>query len=109
MLTYTWPANATDEFIIYIHIAEVEILKSNQKREFNIYLNGALLFGPFSPSTSLTTITNQSTHTGFSSYELELKPTLDSTLPPLCNAIEIYRVKQLVQNQTQDGDGKYVL
>ncbi|GJX43996.1 leucine-rich repeat transmembrane protein kinase protein, partial [Tanacetum coccineum] len=104
MLTYSWVANASDKFIIYIHIAEVEVLKSNQKREFNIYLNGAHLFGPFSPSTSLTTITNQSTHTGFSSYEIELIPTLDSTLPPLYNAIETYTVKQLVQNQTQDRD-----
>ncbi|GJY68525.1 leucine-rich repeat transmembrane protein kinase protein, partial [Tanacetum coccineum] len=104
MLTYTWVANTTDKFIIYIHIAEVEILKSNQKRVFTIYLNGAHLFGPFSLSTSLTTITNQSTHTGFSSYELELIPTLDSTLPPLYNAIETYKVKKLVQNQTQDRD-----
>nr|GEZ05380.1 leucine-rich repeat transmembrane protein kinase protein [Tanacetum cinerariifolium] len=64
ILTYTWPANTTDQFVIYIHIAEVEILKSNQKREFNIQLNGDLLFGPFSPSTSLTTITGQHTYTG---------------------------------------------
>nr|GFB34087.1 leucine-rich repeat transmembrane protein kinase protein [Tanacetum cinerariifolium] len=35
MLRYTWVANATDKFILYIHIAEVEILQSNQKREFN--------------------------------------------------------------------------
>ncbi|GKD25379.1 leucine-rich repeat transmembrane protein kinase protein [Tanacetum coccineum] len=50
----------SDEFIIYIHLAEVEILKSNQTREFNIYLGGNDLFGPISPSTSITTLTNKS-------------------------------------------------
>ncbi|GKC59984.1 leucine-rich repeat transmembrane protein kinase protein, partial [Tanacetum coccineum] len=104
ILTYTWPANTTDQFVIYIHIAEVEILKNNQKREFNIQLNGDLLFGPFSPSTSLTTITGQHTYTGFPNYYLELIQTPNSTLPPIYNAIEIYTVKQLVQNQTEDQD-----
>ncbi|GKB19014.1 leucine-rich repeat transmembrane protein kinase protein, partial [Tanacetum coccineum] len=103
-LTYSWPANTTDKFVIYIHIAEVEILKSNQKREFNIQLNGDLLFGPFSPSTSLTTITGQHTYTGFPNYHLVLIQTPNSTLPPIYTAVEIYTVKQLVQKQTEDQD-----
>lgn len=107
-LTYSWPANTTDEFVIYIHIAEVEQIKSNQKREFNIQLNGDLLFGPLSPSTSLTTITSQHTYTGFPNYNLVLVQTPNSTLPPIYTAVEIYTVKRLVQKQTEDQDGIYI-
>ncbi|PWA63526.1 leucine-rich repeat transmembrane protein kinase protein [Artemisia annua] len=100
-LSMTWTGDPNDEFIIYIHLAEIEILKSNQKREFNIYLNGDDLFGSFSPSTNITTLTSQSS-TGLPDNTLEMIKTVSSTLPPILNAIEIYRVKQLQQYQTED-------
>nr|GEX21783.1 leucine-rich repeat transmembrane protein kinase protein [Tanacetum cinerariifolium] len=102
-LTMSWAGDATDEFIIYIHLAEVEIIESNQKREFNIYLNGNDLFGSFSPSTNITTLTSQLSP-GSSYNTLEIIKTTSSTLPPILNAIEIYSVKQFQQYQTQDQD-----
>ncbi|GJX39510.1 leucine-rich repeat transmembrane protein kinase protein [Tanacetum coccineum] len=102
-LTVTWPGDGTDEFLIYIHLAEVEILESNQKREFNMYLNGDDLFGSFSPSTNITTLTSQ-TSTGLLYNTLEIIKTTSSTLPPILNAIEIYSVKQFQQYQTEDQD-----
>ncbi|KAF5789792.1 putative transferase, protein kinase RLK-Pelle-WAK-LRK10L-1 family [Helianthus annuus] len=99
-LYYRWNATSIDEYIIYVHLAEVEILESNQKREFNIYNNG-IFIGTFSPSTSITTIMLSSNSP---TYELILRQTLNSTLPPILNAIEVYTLKQLLQNQTDDQD-----
>ncbi|KAJ0541480.1 putative non-specific serine/threonine protein kinase [Helianthus annuus] len=99
-LYHRWNATSSDEYIIYVHLAEVEILESNQKREFNIYNNG-IFIGKFSPSTSITTIMLSSNSP---TYELILRQTLNSTLPPILNAIEVYTLKQLLQNQTDDQD-----
>ncbi|GJY21400.1 leucine-rich repeat transmembrane protein kinase protein [Tanacetum coccineum] len=102
-LTVTWHSDDDDELLIYIHLAEVEILESNQKREFNIYLNGNDLFGSFSPSTNITTLTSQ-TSTGLLHNTLKIIKTTSSTLPPILNAIEIYIVMQFQQYQTDDQD-----
>ncbi|GKD85390.1 leucine-rich repeat transmembrane protein kinase protein, partial [Tanacetum coccineum] len=102
--SYRWRGKTADNLIIYIYIAEVEILKSNQTREFNIFLNGNYLFGPITPKTSITTLTNETPYTGSSSNNLEFKQTRNSNLPPIYNAIEIYTGKQLQQHQTEDQD-----
>ncbi|KAI7727680.1 hypothetical protein M8C21_031633 [Ambrosia artemisiifolia] len=93
-IALVWNATITTKFIIYVHFAEVEILNSNQTREFNIYLNDDLWYGPISPSTDTDTYFSTTQHTGFSS----------STLPPLINAMELYRVKQFQLQQTEDQD-----
>ncbi|GKA01417.1 leucine-rich repeat transmembrane protein kinase protein, partial [Tanacetum coccineum] len=103
-LLYYWSGDTSDNLIIYIHVAEVEILKSNQTREFNIYLNGNYLFGPISPKTTITTLTNKSPHTGLSRNNLQINQTKNSNVPPIYNAIEIYTVKQLQQYHTEDQD-----
>ncbi|KAL8260851.1 hypothetical protein R6Q59_024900 [Mikania micrantha] len=93
--------------IFYLHFYEVEILKSNQTREFSIYLNGNHLYGPFSPSTTNITSIKFTTppFTGFSeSYKLEINKTLTSTLPPLINAIEIYIPMHFQLQKTEDQD-----
>ncbi|KAI7727678.1 hypothetical protein M8C21_031631, partial [Ambrosia artemisiifolia] len=103
-ISLAWNATIINRFILYVHFAEVEILNSNQIREFNIYLNEDLWYGPFSPSTNTTTIKNISPHTGFSRYTFKINQTLNSTLPPLINAMELYRVKQFQLLQTEDQD-----
>ncbi|KAL8226189.1 hypothetical protein R6Q57_018746 [Mikania cordata] len=86
-LLITW--NTTDTYIFYLHFAEVEILRSNQTREFNIFFNGNYLYGPpLSPST-----------------KLEINQTPESTLPPLINALEIYIPMQFQLQKTEDQDG----
>ncbi|KAJ0495967.1 putative transferase [Helianthus annuus] len=91
-------------YIFYAHFAEVEILQSNQTREFIIYLNGERWYRPYSPSTNTFTLKSISYHTGSSTYKFEINKTLTSTLPPLINAIEIYRVRQFQLQQTEDQD-----
>lgn len=106
--SYGWtPVKTTDRFFIYMHYAETEMLERNQTREFNIYINGNLSYGPFSPLNH-TTVTVYSTEP-FSpdpTYTLTLNRTKKSTLPPLINGLELYTLKQLPQLQTNDQDGK---
>ncbi|KAI3684215.1 hypothetical protein L6452_33436 [Arctium lappa] len=103
-LYYSWKSvNPSDEFYMYIHLAEIETLKSNQTREFNIYLNGYYWDGPVSP-VDHTTSTLFSSFYNLSTYELKMNKTQNSTLPPIFNAIELYTAKQLLQWQTEDQD-----
>lgn len=40
-LQFEWNTNnASDQFYLYMHFAEVEQLEANQSRQFNIYING---------------------------------------------------------------------
>ncbi|KAK1436872.1 hypothetical protein QVD17_02656 [Tagetes erecta] len=103
-ISLTWETTITYNYIIYAHFAEVETLKSNQIREFNVYLNGNLWYKTLSPSTNITTLKSASPLTGFSSLTLEINRTLNSTLPPIINAIEIYIPKQFQLQQTEDQD-----
>ncbi|PWA41412.1 leucine-rich repeat transmembrane protein kinase protein [Artemisia annua] len=105
---YPWTAtDANQEFFIYLYIAEIETLKSNQKREFYIYLNEVYWDGPVSPLDHTTT-----TYLIKSSNSLvnniTLYQTKNSTLPPLFNAIELYIPKQLRQQQTEDQDAEAI-
>lgn len=103
-----YPVNATDKFFICMYFAETEILKSNQTREFNIYLNGDFTNGPLSMEyNSTTTAYIYGPEEGAPSYTLTVKRTKNSTLPPIINAFEIYSYKQQPQRQTDDRDGQY--
>ena len=108
-LFYSWKAtNASQEYLMYIHLAEIETLKTADFREFNIYLNDFYWEGPISPLDH-TTSTFFSSFFNASSYKLKLNRTLDSTVPPIFNAIEIYTEKQLLQRQTEDQDGIHTI
>ncbi|GKA28898.1 leucine-rich repeat transmembrane protein kinase protein [Tanacetum coccineum] len=105
---YPWTAtDATQEFFIYLYIAEIETLKSNQKREFYIYLNEVYWDGPVSPLDHTTT-TYLIKSSNSSAYNITLYQTKNSTLPPLFNAIELYIPKQLRQQQTEDQDAEAI-
>ncbi|KAL5822633.1 hypothetical protein ACOSQ4_020533 [Xanthoceras sorbifolium] len=96
---------SSKQYYIYMHFAEVEKLKANQSREINISLNGEHWYGPFSPSYLSTTTVftpaglNARRYNNFSIYK-----TASSTLPPILNALEIYRLKEFLQLQTEDQD-----
>ncbi|PWA59736.1 leucine-rich repeat transmembrane protein kinase protein [Artemisia annua] len=99
------PNNATDNYFIYMYFAEIELLEDNQIREFNIYLNGNLIYGNFSPQY-LTTNILYYVHPAIAAptYKLEINKTEISTLLPILNALELYTLKQLPQRQTDDQD-----
>ncbi|XP_016443829.2 putative leucine-rich repeat receptor-like protein kinase At2g19210 [Nicotiana tabacum] len=86
------PGNISDKYYIYLHFAEVEELLGTQTREFNIYINDNLFYGPLSPAyLSTTTVYTLSPGYGYERYDIVINSTATSTLPPLIKALEIYR------------------
>ncbi|KAD4982873.1 hypothetical protein E3N88_19544 [Mikania micrantha] len=104
-LLYSWrPTSINDVFFMYLYFAEIETLQSNQTREFNVLLNRVIWTGgPISPIDH-TTSTYFTSFYNSTSYELRLRKTPNSTLPPMCNAIELYNPIRLQQQQTDDQD-----
>ncbi|KAK8350628.1 hypothetical protein V6Z12_A06G220900 [Gossypium hirsutum] len=86
------------EFYFYMHVVELEELQANQTREFNIYLNDNLWYGRFSP-TYLRGNTTQSSRS-VKGGQFSMESTRSSTHPPIINAFEAYKVKELVESQT---------
>ncbi|XP_015889957.3 putative leucine-rich repeat receptor-like protein kinase At2g19210 isoform X2 [Ziziphus jujuba] len=92
------------EFYVYMHFAELEKLQRNQHREFDVELNGNIWAKSIVPEYlhSKTIFTNDSvrgTKLKFSLYR-----TINSTLPPILNAMEIYLVKDFLQEPTDQED-----
>ncbi|WRX27295.1 Malectin-like domain - like 10 [Theobroma cacao] len=116
MRTASIPANASQplnfsvqdsdssaQFYLYVHVAEIEELQANQSREFIIYVNDKLWFQAYSP-TYLRADTIQSL-SAVKGGQFSMVRTRGSTLPPIINALEAYRVKELIQSQTVEKDG----
>lgn len=95
----------TAEFYLYLHFAEIQELKPNQSREFNICLNGDFWHGPVVPKyLRRTTIDSKSALKG-TEFHVSLNETNSSTVLPLINAAEIYLVRQFAQSETNQEDG----
>ena len=93
-----------------MYFAEVEKLQANQFRQFNISLNGQHWSGPHSPAyLEATTVYKTLPLTGELEYEFLIYEAQDSSLPPIINAFEVYRVNELPQLETNQDDGIYVL
>ncbi|CAH8315236.1 unnamed protein product [Eruca vesicaria subsp. sativa] len=84
----------TAQSYVYMHFAEIQNLEANEIREFNINFNGLPWFPFFRPSKlGLTTVfspTALSSPDGTFSFTFTM--TGNSTLPPLINGLEIYKV-----------------
>ncbi|XP_010481036.2 PREDICTED: receptor-like protein kinase At3g21340 [Camelina sativa] len=100
--------DSTTRFHIYLHFAEIETLLANETREFNVFLNGKLFYGPYSPtSLSIGTMSTQPESTltcKGGSCLLQLVKTTKSTLPPLINAIELFTVVEFPQSETNQDE-----
>ncbi|PON84281.1 Malectin-like carbohydrate-binding protein [Trema orientale] len=105
--------NATLEYYFYFHFAELLVLQNNQSREFNIYLNGNLSYGPLVPKYLVTTTVpisvSGSTRDNERSIRIWLNKTQNSTLPPFLNALEIYYLNELSQQGTNQTDVDAIL
>ncbi|BAT91670.1 hypothetical protein VIGAN_07028200 [Vigna angularis var. angularis] len=104
-LVISWePQNPTEEYYVYMHFFEIEVLGKNQTREFNITQNGRPWYQNLSPfSQSMNTIYSKSGISG-EKIEYSLEKAKSSSLPPIINAIEIYRVINFQQKDTHQGD-----
>ncbi|KAM1189790.1 hypothetical protein ACFX2J_025426 [Malus domestica] len=100
--------DASTQYYIFIHFAELQLLKANQSRSFNITLNGDHWYGPDAPAyLSTTTVYSSSASTG-GNYSFSFVQTENSTLPPILNAIEVYRLIDLSQPETDTDDASAI-
>jgi hypothetical protein len=99
--------NEYDQYYLYMHFSEVQELEANKTREFNINVNDKFWHGPIAPVyQEVTTISIPPPFTGAT---ITLSKTETSTLPPILNAFEIYKVEDFSQSKTQQDDGKLPL
>ncbi|KAL5576815.1 hypothetical protein UlMin_018514 [Ulmus minor] len=100
------PDNITSEFYFDMHFMELQVLKRKQYREFNISINGELWYGPFAPSylnaTTIYSVGSGITADRNGRIQILLNKTKNSTLPPLINAMEIYQLKELSRQETNE-------
>ncbi|KAK9266042.1 hypothetical protein L1049_017797 [Liquidambar formosana] len=101
---YWEPESPTSQYYIYMYFAELEELRANQSREFNISLNGRVWYGQLVPDYLYTTTIYSVSPEIAENFKVSIYKTENSTLPPIINAIEIYMVKQLLQPQTDQED-----
>ncbi|CAH8357644.1 unnamed protein product [Eruca vesicaria subsp. sativa] len=92
--------NTTELSYVYMHFAEIQTLKANEVREFNITYKGGKTWYPRLRPERLA-ITSFSNPNAMSSpdgtFNFTFTMTENSTLPPLLNALEIYTVVDLLQ------------
>ncbi|KAK9923505.1 hypothetical protein M0R45_031921 [Rubus argutus] len=105
-LSFFWlSADKNEEYYVYMHFAEFEELPANQSRQLEVTWNGELFYGPFAP-TYLTTYSVWSARAmSGGQYNFSVvKAAGNSDLPPILNAIEIYRVKEFSEQETNQDD-----
>ncbi|KOM44460.1 hypothetical protein LR48_Vigan05g206500 [Vigna angularis] len=103
-LVISWkPEHETDQFYVYMHFKELQVLTTNQTREFNIMLNAAESWFSNCSPRNYRTIYSTSARSG-KELKFSLERTEKSTLPPIINAIEIYRVIDLQKPETFQED-----
>ncbi|XP_015866824.3 LRR receptor-like serine/threonine-protein kinase IOS1 [Ziziphus jujuba] len=96
--------NSSELYYIFMHFAELQKLKDNQIREFNIsYDDVENWSGPHSPRyLSLTTVFSSRGLKG--GRRISIYATHNSTLPPIINAYEVYMVKEFLTSEADQND-----
>ncbi|KAG6530382.1 hypothetical protein ZIOFF_012612 [Zingiber officinale] len=93
------------EFYFALYSTEVELLPPNATRVFDVYLNSQLALGGYEPPYLQSDyMYNSDPRTGSSKYEFVINATLNSTLPPILNALEVYYAMNLRVNATDAND-----
>ncbi|CAI0540066.1 unnamed protein product [Linum tenue] len=97
---------ATLDFYIYMHFAELEALQEGESRVFDISLNGIVLRRNVVPSyLHSTTITSPQSVRG-SKLNFLLSKSMNSTHPPILNALEVFVIRPFWQSPTDQADGE---
>ncbi|CAI0391898.1 unnamed protein product, partial [Linum tenue] len=97
---------ATLDFYIYMHFAELEALQEGESRVFDISLNGIVLRRNVVPIyLHSTTITSPQSVRG-SKLNFLLSKSMNSTHPPILNALEVFVIRPFWQSPTDQADGE---
>ncbi|KAJ0239111.1 putative leucine-rich repeat receptor-like serine/threonine-protein kinase [Hirschfeldia incana] len=107
---YWEPEVHTWKFYVYMHFAEVVELPSNETREFSVLLNEkSINMTAFSPRFLYTDTLYVQNPVSGPKLEFLLRRTDKSTLPPIINAIETYRVNDFLQSPTDQQDAQAIM
>lgn len=107
-LDYNWTStNESTIFFILLHISEIENISPTDHRELNIFGNGVLKFNRSYVPSELASGWASYADLGKTEYNLSLKATSNSTLPPLLNALEVYVVTFAIGIPTNSEDGMF--
>ncbi|XBJ26835.1 hypothetical protein VPH35_004187 [Triticum aestivum] len=81
------------ECIGILYVAELQILASNDVREFNVIANGKKNKLPYTLEYLVAdAISSREPHHGYNQYNYTMIATANSTLPPIINAFEFFSV-----------------
>lgn len=107
MFFYTSLEDDSDKVIVYFHFAEIQDLKENDTREFDIELDGNIIQRAYSPKVlqSETKYNTSPQKCRFGACTIYLIRTQRSTLQPLINAIEAFNVLKFLYAETNPNDG----
>lgn len=107
-LTISWNVETPEDLLYgYLYVTEIQSLKHNETREFNITAGPNVSYGPISPQESeVYNLFNESPIKceGVTCH-LQLIRTPNSTLPPLLNGIEVFTSVEFPQSETNANDG----
>lgn len=97
----------SDKVNVYFHFAEIQALRANDTREFNIELEETIIQSAYSPTMLQSDTKNNLSpqKCSFGLCYLDLTRTSRSTLPPLINAIEAFKVLDFSYAETNPNDG----
>ncbi|KAG6733562.1 hypothetical protein I3842_01G230600 [Carya illinoinensis] len=107
-LKVSWTAPDTvSKFYVYLHFAEIEKLEPGQQRELTIDLNGERnLSGSFKLDylKPLTIVQDDPPISGDGTRYFSINAARGTTIPPILNAYEIYRLLELPNKPTAPDD-----
>lgn len=105
---FWWAANTgkAERFYLILYFTEVMLLPANGTRMFDIYSNFQLVMGLFQPPYLVSDyVYIPVPFTGSTDNRFYFVATDNATLPPICNAFEIYYAMQLTEIDTDANDG----
>ncbi|XP_022940055.1 putative leucine-rich repeat receptor-like protein kinase At2g19210 isoform X2 [Cucurbita moschata] len=106
-LEFHWvPEDPSAKYHIFLHFADLQKLQMNQSREFNIYQNEEYFNGPFSPDYLQSTTLFSTKPMSGETIAFKFVKTNTSNLPPILNALEVYRVLETSESRTDEQDVK---
>ncbi|KAG6526612.1 hypothetical protein ZIOFF_016604 [Zingiber officinale] len=96
-----------NQFFPILHISEIfDLSGTNQSRQFNIYVNGFLVYIMTPPYLYSDAVYSLGPLPSFPTYNISLEALSNSTLPPILNAFELYMTMSNTSVPSDAGDGQ---
>ncbi|XP_073006626.1 putative leucine-rich repeat receptor-like protein kinase At2g19210 [Typha latifolia] len=108
-IEFYWEDNPEDKnpgYVGVMHFSEIQIHNSSELREFEILINGNRWYAnPFTPEPLYSdAVYSVNPIRGSRRYNVSIKATTNSTLPPIINAVEVFTVLGVPEIPTDSGD-----